>query len=117
MKKVFAAIAAMAVVAGCASTPASPVKDGKLITQAEKDIRDNLRDPASGQFRSPQAYHLDNGEKSVCFAVNSRNGFGGYTGFQPMIIVYTRQGGYLVFQGGPAAQECAGLSRGMSMRM
>lgn len=115
MNKMIFAAAALAL-AGCASTPASPIQDRNLIAQTERDIRAALREPSAGQFKDPRAYQLDNGEKSVCFSVNTTNAFGGYTGFQPMIVIYTRAGGNVIFEGGPAVAECNGLKTGNSMR-
>lgn len=116
MKKMTFAAAAFGL-AACATTPATPIQDRNLIAQAERDIRAALRQPDAGQFKDPRAYQLDNGEKSVCFSVNTTNAFGGYTGFQPMIVIYTRAGGNVIFEGGPAVAECNGLQAGNSMRL
>ena len=110
-------IVALGVLSACATTPAAPINDGGLIAKARADIRASLREPASGDFMNFRSYSLANGEKAVCADVNSRNGFGGMTGFQKMVAIYEVNGRHIVFEGGPAASECAGLANGVSMRI
>lgn len=113
----FMAISALAL-AACASTPASPIQDRALIKRAESDIRERLRQPSAGKFRSPNAYQLANGERAVCFDVNTTNAMGGWTGFSPMLAIYPTTGrAPLVYEGGPAIAECRGLMSGQSMRL
>lgn len=57
--------------AGCDKPPPSHVEAAKDL------VRSKLRDPASARFRNVQW-----GYSHVCGEVNSRNGFGGYGGFQ-----------------------------------
>ena len=87
-----------------------------LAAKATKDMRDKLRDPASGQFRNFRAYNIANGETAVCANVNAANGMGGLTGFQDMVVIY-RGAEHFVFFDDLAAYECANLARGTSARM
>lgn len=113
--RIFATIAALGL-AACASIPVTATKDSKLEAKAKTDIRNYLRDPASGQFNNFRSYSLGNGEKAVCAYVNSRNGFGGMTGFQDVVVIYQPGGRHLIFEGGPALNECNGMARGMTIR-
>lgn len=109
--------AALIALAGCASTAATPTKiSNATAAKAEQDMRDKLRDPASGQFRNFRAYDVANGERAICADANARNGMGGLTGFQPMVIFY-RGGDHIVFFDDLAAYECSRLSSGTSSRM
>ena len=51
-----------------------------------KVLKDHLRDPASAMFRNIQLRRNKNGDIVLCGEANAKNGFGGYTGFQPFII-------------------------------
>lgn len=63
-----------------------------LYVDAMKDkIRAQLKDPTSSEFRGV-FFSETGGAKVVCGEVNSKNAFGGYTGFQRFIA-----GGKLVF--------------------
>lgn len=54
---------------------------GRLrMVQAERIVKGHLKDPKSATFRN-----LFYTGKAVCGEVNAKNGFGGYTGFQPFI--------------------------------
>jgi hypothetical protein len=44
-----------------------------------------LRDPASAQWRGVYIAHGADGKTRVCGEVNSKNGYGGYAGFQPFV--------------------------------
>lgn len=117
MKKLFGAAAVIATLAGCTSTPATATKPSRAeINRAEADIRNALREPSSGQFRSFRSYSIANGERAFCADVNSRNGFGGMTGFSQMIVIYQKTGAPLVFEGDPAIFECNRLASGTSSR-
>lgn len=52
-----------------------------IVQQAE--IKKRLKDPESAQFRNSAFY--DSRVPVVCGEVNSRNSFGGYTGFQRFV--------------------------------
>lgn len=55
----------------------------EAIEYAQVNLRSLLKDPNSAEFRGLQAYTRDiAGVYVVCGQVNSKNSFGGYTGFQ-----------------------------------
>lgn len=55
------------------------------IATAQQMIRDKLRDPGSAKFRNVRVGPYLN-TKIVCGYVNSRNGFGGMTGYQRFAV-------------------------------
>jgi hypothetical protein len=117
MFRVSIVLAALAL-AGCASTPATPTKPtASMIKTAQQDIKNVLRDPASAQFgRDFRSYTIANGETAICGTVNARNGFGGFTGSQPVMVNYRQGRAPLVFIEGPAGYECTNLAQGRSAR-
>lgn len=80
-------------VRGCASTPASEPEasdsapDPFLIAVlAEDQLKASLKDPESAQFRERFVSRVGEGPgMALCGEVNSRNSFGGYTGFRRFI--------------------------------
>lgn len=54
------------------------------IERGKEQIRTRLKDPASAQFRNVHFYS-GGGVPVTCGEVNSRNSFGGYTGFERFI--------------------------------
>lgn len=78
---------------GCATEkwtpPPAPVQpttysltaaDTKAVEEA---VRYRMKDPASTSFRNLSAVRKADGAVTVCGEVNSKNSFGGYTGFSP----------------------------------
>jgi len=58
----------------------------RLVGMAKDGVRARLRDPDSADFRNVGFYSGGNtGGGAVCGEVNSRNGFGGYTGFDRFV--------------------------------
>lgn len=53
------------------------------ILSQQREIKKRLKDPESAQFRNSAFYNSK--VPVVCGEVNSKNGFGGYTGFQRFI--------------------------------
>ena len=62
------------------STPSK--KDASLIQDAVKLA---LKDPESAKFRTPIMMESKHG-KGACIQVNSKNSFGGYSGFQTAMV-------------------------------
>ena len=67
---------------------ASPLSDAELFAKAKKTLLGKLKDPDSAKFdgsmRRVVADRPDgNKGEYVCGRVNSKNGFGGYTGTKP----------------------------------
>jgi hypothetical protein len=56
-----------------------------LIENAEAAIQQSLRDPGSAEFRNGYVHIVADSQRVVCGEVNSRNGYGGYAGFQRFI--------------------------------
>lgn len=84
MKKTLLVLIALAL-AGCKPT------DDKVISIAEKEMTQRLKDPGSAIFKE-SAFYPDKESGSnesngyVCGLVNAKNSFGGYIGFQPYYI-------------------------------
>ena len=51
------------------------------IGKAKEAVKNHLRDPESAQFRDVK--HCSGDQNVITGEVNSRNGFGGYVGFEP----------------------------------
>ena len=56
--------------------------DSQKVRDAKNIVRERLRDASSAQFRNVR--EVDGG--TVCGEVNSKNGYGAYTGFEPFFI-------------------------------
>lgn len=79
---------------GCGpKTPPEPSLEEKIIQRAQEEVRLNLKDPDSAQFRNvvlkedttkPEDIDEDIGvQPKVCGEVNAKNSMGGYVGFKP----------------------------------
>jgi hypothetical protein len=53
--------------------------------QAEKGVKEKLKDPNSAQFSNLRAYQKDAHMIAVCGDVNAKNSYGGYVGATPFI--------------------------------
>lgn len=73
---------------GCSSSaprpPTMAEKDADWAAEMQLRVKAQLKDPSSAQFRSVRTYH-GSGTPVVCGEVNSKNGFGGYGGFQRFV--------------------------------
>lgn len=69
---------------------------GSQHSDAKQQIADQLKDPASAQFRNVRASTLR--DTDVCGEVNAKNSFGGYTGFKRFVV--TDSGAFLEGQAG-----------------
>lgn len=49
-------------------------------------VREHLKDPKSAEFRNVYPSQTPKGTPAICGEVNSKNAFGGYTGYKPFII-------------------------------
>ena len=60
---------------------------GNAVSEAtlRAEISQYLRDPDSAHFTGLHVVTKPEGYKYLCGFVNGRNGFGGYTGFQPFL--------------------------------
>lgn len=63
-----------------------PLKNGvsnHLIKNKYRSVlEEKLRDPASAQYRNEVLYLFSDDSGTLCGEVNSKNSFGGYTGFK-----------------------------------
>ena len=62
--------------------------DGKKIAWMDKGmaaVKERLKDPASAQFRSVYFHRGSQNIPMTCGEVNSKNGFGGYSGFTKFV--------------------------------
>lgn len=116
MKKTAFAAIGTAFLSACGEPNlASSTNDRTLVTRAETDIRAVLREPSAGEFRNPRAYLVGSGARAVCFDVNAKNAFGGFTGFAPMVAIYPKTGGSpIIYDRGRAIVECNDFARGQS---
>lgn len=64
-----------------ARTPQVRLTPAQTTSAARRAVLDELRDPASAQFRNVRRFALPNGTTVFCGEVNGRNGYGGYAGF------------------------------------
>lgn len=64
----------------------------KMILVGEEQVKSQLRDPNSANFKN----QFIGNKGDVCGEVNSKNGFGGYTGFQRYAVL----NGSVVIEGG-----------------
>lgn len=76
--------------------------DGASVFLAESQIRDRLKDPGSVKF-SHISVHTEphGGSHIVCGLVNSRNGFGGYTGTERFMSNGTPEATFMEEQATP----------------
>lgn len=95
----------------------TPNKD--QLAAFETTVRDQMKDPASAQFKHFRAYKDEQGGLNECGAVNGKNSYGGYTGFTPYhAVIMERSGGTympisaVISEAGPIFDkyfpECAG---------
>lgn len=87
--RVAGVLAALWLVAGCGS-PEPRLSNGRTAGDMEVDarvaVRDKLRDPDSAQFGTIVVRDKPEFGVVVCGMVNTKNGFGGYSGEQPFIF-------------------------------
>jgi hypothetical protein len=88
MKHLFLAAALAPFIAGVALAGGT---DSKL-TRYQAAVADSLPDPATAQFRRLRIVQNAQGQEALCGEVNTRNGPGEYTGFQPFYSVMVSQG-------------------------
>lgn len=89
LKHYVLAIAVIATLPGCSKRDpnAPPEMDEKaLIEEAKMQIRANLKDPDSAQFRNVR-WERKQSLVILCGEVNAKNSFGGYVGFKPFHAV------------------------------
>lgn len=81
-----------------ASEPRTPysLTDADRVAIRE-GFRTSIRDPNSLVLGEAKATRTSDGVVTVCGVVNSKNGFGGYTGFVPYLGVLGTQDGRHIF--------------------
>lgn len=101
MKKLIKAVSPLALVlavtlsvSGCGSK--EPSLEEKIIQLAQEEVKLNLKDPDSAQFRNvvlkedttkPENIDKNIGlQPNVCGEVNAKNSMGGYVGFKPFLV-------------------------------
>lgn len=57
----------------------------EIKTSAELNLRSLLKDPDSAKYRNQFLAQIDGGNLMLCGEVNSKNSFGGFTGFKRFI--------------------------------
>jgi hypothetical protein len=68
-----------------ADAPSPEVKEIDTKVEAEMNLKAGLKDAESATFRNEFVSGLASGAQMLCGEVNSRNSFGGYTGFKRFI--------------------------------
>lgn len=103
-------IAVLAALGGCVAVPPAPPENSRpyRLTNADtlaiaQAFYYTLKDPESARFAGIRAVRGDSGLVYVCGYVNSRNGFGGYTGFEAFAGTGIR-GQYEISSVGPVAE-------------
>ena len=61
------------------------ISDSYTVANAQISIESQLKDPESAKFKNMRVSIIN--PKVVCGEVNSKNSFGGYTGFQKFVSV------------------------------
>ncbi|MGN6123959.1 MAG: hypothetical protein ACTHOJ_13490 [Sphingomonas oligoaromativorans] len=56
-------------------------------TAAKMNLEAALKDPESAKYRNLFVSRLSGGGMALCGEVNSKNGFGGYTGFKGFVVL------------------------------
>ena len=75
-----------------ARTPRVNWSAAQIRTAARSAVTDGLRDPGSAQFRNIRRYVNSRGTTTFCGEVNSRNAYGGMTGFRRFYSGVTDRG-------------------------
>jgi hypothetical protein len=65
---------------------ADKAAEQKIVQDAQKRVCDELKDCRSAIFRFGKTIRQGNGPFVACGEVNSKNGFGGYTGFEIWLL-------------------------------
>lgn len=65
--------------------------DANITPPVESSVRQEMRDPGSAQFRNLRVLAGEReDQRLVCGEVNAKNGYGGYVGFKPFLVVVQR---------------------------
>ena len=62
--------------------------------EGQNRVRHFLKDPASAEFRGTQMFKQQDGDQVYCGEVNSKNGYGAFSGFSKFVVI-----GHAVFLG------------------
>ena len=90
------------VLSACAFVPTAQVAVTRaaipqsLVTQAQGDLRNMMKDPESAKFRNAVTYRSALGDQIICGEYDARNGFGGYSGYET--YYYRFRAGALLFK-------------------
>ena len=82
MRNIASGAYAACVEAQRARTPPVNWTPTRIRAAARQAVVNKLRDPSSAQFRNVRRIELSNGSTMFCGEVNSRNAYGGMSGFQ-----------------------------------
>lgn len=66
-----------------------------VLSNGKNAVKMKLKDPKSATFRNLDVHKGADGMYVMCGEVNSKNSFGGYTGFQKFVSVGTPEGTFL----------------------
>ena len=85
VKRLLSTSIALALV-GCGPTenPSSGVSDGDFIVKSQTLVLGKLRDTSGVKWRNLYVSR-SSGARVLCGEINSKNGFGGYSGFQQFV--------------------------------
>lgn len=72
-------------IAACSQNQPGQLPSGKLKETIEAEVKRQLSDPASVQI---EWYAISPMLDRYCLRVNARNSFGGYVGFQPLMVLF-----------------------------
>lgn len=65
-------------------------KESPFMQEATINIKNQMKDPESTQFRNLREIQNTLNEKSLCGEINSKNSYGGYVGYMP--FSYSKEG-------------------------
>ena len=81
MKKIVLAVTALVLLSGC-SDNFGP--SDRIFEETKKEVYRRIKDPESARFRD--TFYAENSVGyTLCGEMNSRNGYGGYSGFEPFV--------------------------------
>lgn len=67
---------------------ATDVSDARVVSDAFSLVRTRLKDPDSAIFGHTTRHLVSDGKNVACGTVNSKNGFGGYSGEKRFVYMY-----------------------------
>lgn len=89
MRVLLGVIFTIGILVGCGQSDESKDQLDSIarVRVAKENMRKNLVDPSSAEFKDVHVYKNGSSGKIVCGYVNAKNRFGGYTGYEEFISI------------------------------